>query len=168
LKQESATIYHPLPLSLDEKTVPRNATYDTTAESITEKQQPPPQQQQKHYELPTIEELRKDQNLASSKLPFLWKLHILLDDVEATGNDHIVSWLEHGRSFKVYRPKSFISMIAPQYFKQSKYKSFQRQLHLYDFSRVQYGMEAGSYSHPLFVRGQPHLCLSLSPIKISM
>ncbi|KAL3919531.1 MAG: hypothetical protein SGILL_003710, partial [Bacillariaceae sp.] len=72
----------------------------------------------------------------------------------------------HGRSFKVYRPKSFISLIAPHYFKQSKYKSFQRQLHLYEFTRMQYGPEAGSYSHPLFIRGQPKLCLSLSPIKI--
>jgi HSF-type DNA-binding len=157
LKQEPAYYNcRPHPLSLD-KSVPRNDT-----ESTTEKPQPPQQQ----YGIPTIEDLRRDHNLASSKLPFLWKLHILLDDVEATGNDHIVSWLEHGRSFKVYRPKSFITMIAPQYFKQSKYKSFQRQLHLYDFGRVQYGIEAGSYSHPLFVRGQPQLCLSLSPIKI--
>jgi hypothetical protein len=114
----------------------------------------------------TIESLRKDENLSGSKLPFLWKLHILLDDVETTGNDRIVSWLEHGRSFKVYRPKSFMALIVPHYFKQSKYKSFQRQLHLYEFTRMQYGPEAGSYSHPLFLRGQPTLCLSLSPIKI--
>jgi hypothetical protein len=89
-----------------------------------------------------------------------------LNDVEETGNDHIVSWLEHGRSFKVYRPKSFIALIAPYYFKQSKFKSFQRQLHLYEFTRTPYGPEAGSYSHPLFLRGQPDLCLPLSPIKI--
>ena len=114
----------------------------------------------------TIESLRKDQALPKSKLPFLYKLHILLNDVEETGNDHIVSWLEHGRSFKVYRPKSFIALIAPYYFKQSKFKSFQRQLHLYEFTRTPYGPEAGSYSHPLFVRGKPDLCLSLSPIKI--
>jgi hypothetical protein len=114
----------------------------------------------------TIESLRKDQGLPKSKLPFLYKLHILLNDVEETGNDHIVSWLEHGRSFKVYRPKSFIALIAPYYFKQSKFKSFQRQLHLYEFTRTPYGPEAGSYSHPLFVRGKPDMCLSLSPIKI--
>ncbi|KAG7354602.1 HSF-type DNA-binding protein [Nitzschia inconspicua] len=138
------------------KTVSRNST-STPASAST------PQQPQLTI---TIQELRENHNLTKSKLPFLWKLHILLDDVEATGNDHIVSWLEHGRGFKVYRPKSFIAMIAPFYFQQSKFKSFQRQLHLYEFTRVQYGPEAGSYSHPLFVRGQPDLCLSLSPIKI--
>lgn len=135
---------------------PRNGTTAQTPAA----QAPAPEQ------ITTIADLRHGQNLATSKLPFLWKLHILLDDVEATGNDHIVSWLVHGRSFKVYRPKSFIAMIAPHYFKQSKFKSFQRQLHLYEFTRMQYGPEAGSYSHPLFVRGEPHLCLSLSPIKI--
>lgn len=114
----------------------------------------------------TIEMLRKGQNLPASKMPFLYKLHILLDDVEATGNDHIVSWLEHGKSFKVYRPNSFIKTIAPLYFKQTRYKSFQRQLHLYEFVRTPYGPESGSYAHPLFVRGNPSLCLSLSPVKI--
>jgi hypothetical protein len=154
LKKEPA-IFRPQSYSLG-KTLPRIDT--TSSESTTAAQQ--------QHQSTTIEDLRRDQELASSKLPFLWKLHILLDDVEATGNDHIVSWLEHGRSFKVYRPKSFIALIAPHYFKQSKFKSFQRQLHLYEFSRVQYGPEAGSYSHPLFVRGEPNLCLSLSPIKI--
>jgi hypothetical protein len=114
----------------------------------------------------SIETLREGQDLASSKLPFLWKLHILLHDVEKTGDDHIISWLPHGQSFKVYRPKTFITRIAPHYFKQSKYKSFQRQLHLYEFTRTPYGPEAGSYSHPNFVRGSQSSCLSLSPIKI--
>jgi hypothetical protein len=86
----------------------------------------------------SIEELRKEQNLPASKLPFLWKLHILLDDVETCSMDHIIGWLEHGRSFKVYRPKSFMAMIAPLYFKQTKFKSFQRQLHLYEFVRVSF------------------------------
>lgn len=114
----------------------------------------------------TIEKLREGQNLASGKSPFLWKLHILLQDVEKTGDDHIISWLPHGHGFKVYRPKAFITRIAPHYFKQSKYKSFQRQLHLYEFTRTPYGPEAGSYSHPNFIRGSPNSCLTLSPIKI--
>jgi hypothetical protein len=114
----------------------------------------------------TIRKLRVGPDLASSKLPFLCKLHILLQDVENTGDDLIVSWLPHGRGFKVYMPKAFITKIAPFYFKQSKYKSFQRQLHLYEFTRTPYGPEAGSYSHPSFVRGIPNSCLSLSPIKL--
>lgn len=114
----------------------------------------------------TIENIRKGQNLASSKLPFLWKMHEMLDDVEKTGDDHIVSWLPHGQAFRVHKPKSFVQKIIPHYFKQSKYKSFQRQLHLYDFVRTPRGEEAGAYRHPLFVRGKKSLCLSLSPHKI--
>jgi hypothetical protein len=114
----------------------------------------------------TIADLRKGRNLSSSKLPFLWKLHEMLDDVEKTGNQHIVSWLDHGRKFRVNRPRSFVQNIIPFYFKQSKYKSFQRQLHLYEFKRTPRGPEAGAYSHPQFVRGVKTLCLSLSPKKI--
>jgi hypothetical protein len=113
----------------------------------------------------TIANIRKGHNLASSKLPFLWKLHELLEDVEKTGDDHIISWMPSG-GFRVHKPKSFVQKIIPYYFKQSKYKSFQRQLHLYEFVRTQRGVEAGAYCHPKFVRGNKSLCLSLSPHKI--
>jgi hypothetical protein len=112
----------------------------------------------------TIAGLRKDHNLASSKLTFLLKLHEMLDNVENTGNQHIVSWMPHGRAFKVYRAKSFVQKIIPYYFNQSKYKSFQRQLHLYEFTRTRHGPEAGAYSHPNFIRGVTSLCLSMSPV----
>lgn len=113
----------------------------------------------------TIEQLRAGQNLASSKLPFLWKLHAMLDDVEKTGDDNIVSWLDHGKAFRVHKPKLFVQKIIPYYFKQSKYKSFQRQLHLYQFVRTPRGPEAGAYAHPKFIRDCKALCLSLSPKK---
>lgn len=90
----------------------------------------------------------------------------MLENVEKHGNQHIVSWLEHGRGFKVYRPKAFMQKIVPCYFNQSKYKSFQRQLHLYGFTRTTRGLEAGAYSHPKFVRGIKTLCLSMTPTKI--
>lgn len=107
---------------------------------------------------------------ASTKLPFLLKLHEMLDDVEKTGNDHIVSWLPHGKAFRVHKPKAFVQKIVPQYFKQSKYKSFQRQLYIYGFVRTPRGPEAGAYSHPDFLRGMESICLSMSPknFKVTM
>ena len=114
----------------------------------------------------TIANIRNGQNLASSKFPFLWKLHEMLNDCEKTGDDHIVSWMDEGRSFRVHKPKSFMELIVPHYFNQSKFKSFQRQLHLYDFVRTPRGIFAGAYAHPLFIRGDKSLCLSLSPHKI--
>lgn len=114
----------------------------------------------------TISNIRNGQNLANSKYPFLWKLYEMLDDCEKTGDDHIVSWMDEGRGFRVHKPKSFMQKIVPHYFKQSKFKSFQRQLHLYDFVRTQRGMLTGTYAHPRFIRGKKSLCLSLSPHKI--
>lgn len=114
----------------------------------------------------TISNLRNGYHLAASKLPFLWKLHEMLEDVEKTGDDHIVSWMPDGTSFRVHKPKSFVQKIIPYYFNQSKFKSFQRQLHLYEFVRTPRGINAGAYSHPMFIRGKKSLCLSLSPHKI--
>ncbi len=114
----------------------------------------------------TIANIRNGYNLSNSKLPFLWKLHEMLDDVEKTGDDHIVSWMPGGNSFRVHKPKSFVQKIIPYYFNQSKFKSFQRQLHLYEFVRTPRGIDAGAYSHTQFIRGKKSLCLSLSPHKI--
>lgn len=100
-----------------------------------------------------------------SKLPFLLKLHKILDEVEKTGDEDIISWQKNGRSFKVHRPKEFVRTIIPKYFNQTKYKSFQRQLHLYNFQRIRKGPEAGSYSHPKFVRGFKALSMTIHPKK---
>lgn len=58
--------------------------------------------------------------------PFPWKLHEMLEDASKEGNDWIVSWQTHGRSFIVHKPKVFVEKIMPTYFNQSKFASFQR------------------------------------------
>ena len=58
---------------------------------------------------------------------FPWKLHEMLELADQEGYETIVSWLPDGRSFKVYHPKEFVAKIMPNFFLQSKYKSFQRQ-----------------------------------------
>ena len=135
---------------------------------LAEREKKPRDKEDKAQHLPTLEEVRAEegQNLVTSKLPFLWKLHIMLDEVEKSGDQHIVSWFEHGRSFRVHKPKAFVKKIIPLYFRQTHYKSFQRQLHLYEFTRTKRGPEAGAYSHSLFIRGSMSLCLPLSPKKI--
>jgi hypothetical protein len=107
--------------------------------------------------------LSKEANLPSSKLPFVWKLYEMLEDVEITGNQHIVSWVGNGRAFKVHDLKSFVDKIIPMHFNQTKFKSFQRQLYFYEFKRIPSGPDAGFYYHPKFVRGIKTLCLSMRP-----
>mmetsp|Transcript_19979 Transcript_19979/g.49713 ORF Transcript_19979/g.49713 Transcript_19979/m.49713 type:complete len:332 (+) Transcript_19979:60-1055(+) len=118
----------------------------------------------------TLSCLAQDPNLPSSKLPFAWKLYEMLETVHKNkGDTEIVSWVDGGEAFKVHDLKRFVDEIVPIYFKQSKYKSFQRQLYFYGFIREnssgKQGHTPGSYRHPRFVRGQKTWCLSMAPKK---
>jgi len=131
-----------------------------------------------------------DPNLPPSKLPFAWKLYEMLETVHRGNNQidtNIVSWVDNGTAFKVHKLQQFVDKIVPTYFKQTKYKSFQRQLYFYGFQRVsssssssssstssseqkqkrgqQQTKTVGSYRHPMFVRGNKTLCLSMVPKK---
>jgi hypothetical protein len=67
-------------------------------------------------------------DITDIKLPFPWKLHQLLEDAERHGNTQVVSWLPGGKAFKVHNPAEFYQKIMTQYFKQTRYKSFTRQV----------------------------------------
>lgn len=111
--------------------------------------------------------LNQEEDFASSKMPFVWKLYEMLEDVERNGQDTIVSWVDGGKAFKVHKMKFFVNDIIPKYFRQTKYKSFQRQLYFYDFHRIQDGPDSGAYHHPKFVKGFKTMCLSILPKKNS-
>lgn len=74
--------------------------------------------------------------VACTGLPaFPFRLHDMLNDAEAKGFDHIVSWQEGGRSFKVHDKDQFSKILLPRYFQgQTRYKSFQRQRKLLQHS----------------------------------
>jgi len=50
-----------------------------------------------------------------------------------------------------------VKNILPRFFKQTKYKSFQRQLNLYGFIRVDDGPNKGAYRHNFFLKGRKEL-----------
>jgi hypothetical protein len=100
-------------------------------------------------------------------IPFPWKLHEMLETAEKEGFDSIVSWLpDTPGSFRVHEPDYFFSAVMPRYFKQTKYKSFQRQLNIYGFERILFGPGRGGYQHTFFVRGKPSLCRHMIRVKI--
>eukprot|EP00980_Cylindrotheca_fusiformis_P011396 scaffold2642_cov120-Cylindrotheca_fusiformis.AAC.5 len=66
---------------------------------------------------------------------FTVKLHRILEDAENEGFQNIMCWNPGGRSFSIHQPRDFVSIVMPRYFRQTKYKSFQRQLNLYGFTR---------------------------------
>jgi hypothetical protein len=90
----------------------------------------------------------------------------VLDQVEADGLTHVVSWQAHGRAFVVHKPKEFVETVLPHYFRQTKLTSFQRQLNLYGFFRLTRGADAGGYYHELFLRGKPYLCKKMIRVKV--
>lgn len=63
--------------------------------------------------------------------PFPLKLHRMLKYAALENLENVVSWMPHGRAFKIHDSKVFASTIMPKFFNQSKYTSFQRQLNLY-------------------------------------
>jgi len=70
----------------------------------------------------------------------------------------IISWMPHGRSWKVHKPREFEVKVVPAYFEHSKLSSFVRQANGWAFRRmVGKGPDRNSYYHEMFLRGQPHL-----------
>ena len=92
---------------------------------------------------------------------FPTNLHILLDESAKANHSHIVSWCPQGNSFKIHDQEALVPLLA-RYFRQTKFKSFLRQLQSYGFRRTTRGSDKGTVSHPLFVRGRRSLCLRMS------
>lgn len=87
--------------------------------------------------------------------PFPVKLHRILNNPEF---HDIVSWLPHGRSWRVLKPMAFEAKVIPLHFRHCRYSSFMRQVNGWGFRRVFEGPDLNSYYHELFLRGMPHLC----------
>ncbi len=70
--------------------------------------------------------LMADGEKKSKRRDFPSKLHEMLHDSKTQGREHIISWGPDGTSFKVHQPEDFVAEVMPKYFKQTKYRSFQR------------------------------------------
>jgi hypothetical protein len=70
----------------------------------------------------------------------------------------IISWMPHGRSWKVHKPREFEVKVIPSYFDHAKFSSFIRQANGWGFKRIcTKGVDRNSHYHELFLRGMPHL-----------
>lgn len=95
------------------------------------------------------------------------KLHQMLADLEnEDGGTAIASYLPHGRAFVIHNPNEFVKKIMPNYFRMSRFSSFQRQLNLYEFVRITDGPDKGAYYHDLFIRGRPILASQIRRNKL--
>ena len=86
------------------------------------------------------------------------KLYHMLELADAQGfgpSSNAVSWLPNGRAFTVRDEKVFMESIVPLFFRQSKMRSFARQLNLWGFKRLNTSDGSCTYCHERFVRGSP-------------
>lgn len=83
------------------------------------------------------------------------KMHAILSRPDLA---EIVSWMPHGRSWRVLKPREFEVRVIPTYFEHSKFSSFIRQANGWGFRRITQGCDRNSYYNELFLRGLPHLC----------
>jgi len=107
------------------------------------------------------EKMTGEEEKKTKKRDFPLKLHEMLDDSKTHGREHIISWGPDGKSFKVHQPEDFVTEVMPMYFNQTKYRSFQRMLNLYNFKKIIVGPMRGGYIHPKFLRDNKELCSTM-------
>lgn len=98
---------------------------------------------------------------------FCCRLYQILEDADIKNFADIISWKLHGRAFRVEKPQEFVKHVMPLMSRQTKWPSFQRQLHLYGFKRINEGKDKGCYYHKMFLRGKYHLVRSIRRITVN-
>mmetsp|Transcript_6771 Transcript_6771/g.9919 ORF Transcript_6771/g.9919 Transcript_6771/m.9919 type:complete len:388 (-) Transcript_6771:140-1303(-) len=88
------------------------------------------------------------------RVTFPLKLHQILWNDSIS---HIISWMSHGRAWKVHDQNKFEKEVMPKYFDMTKYSSFSRQVTGWGFHRINRGPDKGGYYHEKFLRGMPAL-----------
>lgn len=78
----------------------------------------------------------------------------------------VVSWLPNGLAFRVLDEEKFVESVAPLFFKQSKIRSFYRQLNLWGFKRLTVGSNSGAWYNRHFIRGAPNQINNMIRTKI--
>ena len=109
--------------------------------------------------LPAMNADRPKRTFLSKSLKFPVLLYRMLMDAERV-HEHsdAMSFLPHGRAFKVHNKKKFEQIVMPKYFANNNWKSFRRQLNLYNFIRISDGgLDDGAYYHKCLLKGRPDL-----------
>jgi len=84
---------------------------------------------------------RKSTNKEST---FPVKLHKILSSQQFR---HVITWLPHGRAWKILDHEVFEDQVLPLFFNHGRYTSFARQVSGWGFKRVQHGNDMNAYYH---------------------
>ncbi|KAL7555064.1 hypothetical protein ACHAWF_018725 [Thalassiosira exigua] len=80
---------------------------------------------------------------------FPFKLYDMLEYAADSEHAFAVSWIDEGRAFAIHDKEAFMKRLVPMFFKQTKFRSFTRQLNLWGFRRF-----CERWEHKHFVRGR--------------
>lgn len=61
--------------------------------------------------------------------------------------EHIISWMPHGRAWKIHNPHAFVEEVIPRFFDNTNYNSFIRLVNAWGFRRVMKGTDRNAYYH---------------------
>lgn len=96
-------------------------------------------------EIPTTAPSSRGNSESSIRVQkFPVKLYAILAQKEF---NEIITWMPHGRSWKVLKPSLFESLVMPLFFEYSNYHSFNRLVNAWSFRRISSGPDRGSYYH---------------------
>lgn len=73
----------------------------------------------------------------------------------------IITWLPHGRGWRIVNQEALEAKVLPRYFDNGKYSTFRRQINGWGFRRIRHRC----YYHEMFLRGMPHLCQYMKRMK---
>ncbi|PKI74780.1 hypothetical protein CRG98_004798 [Punica granatum] len=85
-------------------------------------------------------------------LGFSDRMYEMVDDPSTNA---IVSWSQSNKSFIVWNPLEFASVLLPRFFKHNNFSSFIRQLNTYGFRKID--PEQWEFANDDFIKGRPHL-----------
>ena len=88
--------------------------------------------------------VKKSDNRNINPDNFPARLHLMLSNPEF---QEIITWLPHGRSWRVLKRKIFEKEVIPLYFRHSSFHSFMRQVKAWGFLCVKSGDETNSFYH---------------------
>jgi heat shock transcription factor 1 len=90
----------------------------------------------------------------SSVANFIQKSFEILENKEYEG---VIHWMANGREFAIREIDEFQDHILPKFFRHRNINSFIRQLNMYGFHKSRKDPTKNIFSHPYFLRAQPHL-----------
>jgi hypothetical protein len=93
---------------------------------------------------PTVNDATALSQPSAKEPTFPVKLHMILANPEF---QDIITWLPHGRSWRIIQQKAFEERVLPLYFRHGRYSSFARQVNGWGFRRVTHGSDYNSYYH---------------------